>query len=314
MPKYLLSRLVQAVALLIVVSIVMFTLIASSPGGPAVLYQDDVTAEAAATMRRNLGLDDPLPVQYLRWAGSLVRGDFGTSISNSRPVSLLIGQRFSATATLALASLAIAIVVAIPIGVLSAVYRNRWFDRVATAFAFMGVSVPNFWLGIMMIILLSVTLGWLPSGGTGGSGDVGFVDRLRHLIMPAVVLGISSLAQLIRYTRSSMIGVLREDYVRTAHAKGVPFRTVLSRHALRNGLIPVVTVIGVLVPRLFSGAAITESVFSWPGLGRLAVDSALQRDYPVIMALTLVVSTLVILASLIVDLLYSVIDPRIRYG
>jgi len=132
--------------------------------------------------------------------------------------------------------------------------------------------------------------------------------------MPAVVLGISSLAQLIRYTRSSMIGVLREDYVRTAHAKGVPFRTVLSRHALRNGLIPVVTVIGVLVPRLFSGAAITESVFSWPGLGRLAVDSALQRDYPVIMALTLVVSTLVILASLIVDLLYSVIDPRIRYG
>lgn len=313
MPLYLLSRLIQAVVLMAIVSMVMYGLIASSPGGPSILYQEDVTAEAAATMRRNLGLDDPIPVQYVRWAGRILQGDAGASLSNSRPVSTLIGQRFGATATLALASLALAIVIAIPMGIVSAVRRNGWFDRIATTIAFIGVSIPNFWLGIMLIILFSVTLGWLPSGGTGANDGGDFATRLRHLILPAVVLGTSTMAQLMRYTRSSMITVLREDYVRTARAKGAPERTVLWRHALRNGLIPVITVIGVLLPRLFSGAAITESIFAWPGLGRLAVDASLQRDYPVIMALVLVVSALVVVASLMVDLLYVVIDPRIRY-
>jgi len=313
MPRYLLSRLLQSVVLVVVVSVVMFALISSAPGGPAILVQQDVTAEAAATMRRNLGLDDPAPVQYWRWASRMLRGDAGVSLSNSRPVGLLLSQRFSATALLASAALLLAVVVAIPIGVLSAVRRNRWFDRIATAAAFMGVSVPNFWLGIMMIILFSVTLGWLPSGGMGGSGDVSWWDRLRHLAMPAFVLSASSMAQLTRYTRSSMIGVLREDFVRTARAKGVPEPQVLTRHVLRNGLIPVITVIGVIMPRLFSGAAITESIFAWPGLGRMAVDAALQRDFPVIMALTMLVSVLVISASLVVDLLYAVVDPRIRY-
>jgi len=300
-------------ALVVVVSIVMFTMIAAAPGGPAILVQEDVSAEAAAAMRRNLGLDDPIPVQYWRWASRMVSGDLGVSLSNSRQVSTLLGQRFGSTATLAVTALLLSIVVAIPIGILSAVHRNGWFDRIATVIAFVGVSIPNFWLGIMMIIFFSVTLGWLPSGGTGASGDVALVERLRHLIMPAVVLGTATMAQLTRYTRSSMIGVLRQDYVRTARAKGVPERVVLSRHALRNGLIPVITVIGVLLPRLLSGAAITESIFAWPGLGRLAVDSALQRDYPVIMALTLLISVLVICASFVVDLLYVVVDPRIRY-
>jgi peptide/nickel transport system permease protein len=313
MPRYLLSRLLQSIVLVVVVSIVMFALISSAPGGPAILVQQDVTAEAAATMRRNLGLDDPVVVRYGRWASRMLQGDAGVSLSNSRPVGLLLAQRFSATALLASAALLLAIVVAIPIGVMSAVRRNRWFDRIATAAAFVGVSVPNFWLGIMMIILFSVTLGWLPSGGMGGSGVVSWWDRLRHLAMPAFVLSAASMAQLTRYTRSSMIGVLREDYVRTARAKGVPQTQVLTRHVLRNGLIPVITVIGVIMPRLFSGAAITESIFAWPGLGRLAVDAALQRDFPVIMALTMLVSVLVISASLVVDLLYSVIDPRIRY-
>ncbi len=312
MPRYLLSRVIQSAVLVVVVSVVMFTMIASAPGGPSILVQQDVTAEAAATMRRNLGLDDPVPVQYLRWASRMLQGDAGVSLSTSRPVATLLGQRFGATALLASAALAMALIVSIPIGVLSAVRRNGWFDRIATAIAFMGVSVPNFWLGIMMIILFSVTLGWMPSAGMGGSSADAWV-RFKHLIMPAFVLGSSSMAQLTRYTRGSMIGVLREDYVRTARAKGVPQRVVLTRHALRNGLIPVITVVGVLLPRLFSGAAITESIFAWPGLGRLAVDSALQRDYPVIMSLTLLVSVLVIVASLVVDLLYSVVDPRIRY-
>lgn len=313
MPRYLLSRLLQSIVLVVVVSIVMFALISSAPGGPAILVQQDVTAEAAATMRRNLGLDDPVVVRYGRWASRMLQGDAGVSLSNSRPVGLLLAQRFSATALLASAALLLAVVVAIPIGVMSAVRRNQWFDRIATAAAFIGVSVPNFWLGIMMIILFSVTLGWLPSGGMGGSGAVSWWDRLRHLAMPAFVLSAASMAQLTRYTRSSMIGVLREDYVRTARAKGVPQTQVLTRHVLRNGLIPVITVIGVIMPRLFSGAAITESIFAWPGLGRLAVDAALQRDFPVIMALTMLVSVLVISASLVVDLLYSVVDPRIRY-
>ena len=314
MPRYLLSRLVQAIVLVFVVSIVMFALLYAAPGGPAILVQQDVTAEAAAQMRRNLGLDDPIPIQYVRWASRMVRGDAGISISNSREVATLLGQRFGATALLASAALLLALAVAIPVGVLSAVRRNGPFDRVATAAAFMGVSVPNFWLGIMMIILFSVVLGWLPSAGmNSATGSAALVDYLKHLIMPAFVLGSSSMAQLARYTRSSMIGVLREDYIRTAKAKGVPLPTVMTRHALRNGLVPVITVVGVLLPRLFSGAAITESIFAWPGLGRLAVDAALQRDYPVIMALTLLVSVLVIVASLVVDLLYVVVDPRIRY-
>jgi peptide/nickel transport system permease protein len=312
MPRYLFSRLLQAVALIVVVSIVMFAMIASAPGGPAILVQQDVTDQAAAIMRRNLGIDDPIAVQYWRWASRMLQGDAGISLSNSREVRTLIGQRFGPTANLAIAALLLSLVVAIPIGVLSSVRRNGAFDRIATAFAFMGVSIPNFWLGIMMIILFSVTLGWLPSAGTGGS-DASWWDRLRHLAMPAFVLGTSTMAQLTRYTRSSMLGVLREDYIRTARSKGVPERLVLSRHALRNGLIPVITVVGVLLPRLFSGAAITESIFAWPGLGRLAVDAALQRDFPVIMALTLFVSVLVIVASLVVDLLYVVVDPRIRY-
>ena len=314
MSKYLFSRLVQSVLLVVIVSMVMFALIAAAPGGPAILYQEDVTEEAADIMRRNLGLEDPFVVQYARWAGGMLTGDFGTSLSNSRPVAMLIAQRFGATAQLALAALTLSLVVAIPIGVLSAVRRNGWFDRIATAAAFMGVSIPNFWLGIMMIVAFSVTLGWLPSGGTGATGDGGLAQRLLHLVMPAFVLGTSTMAQLTRYTRSSMVTVLREDFVRTARAKGVPQQGVLARHALRNGLIPVVTVVGVLVPRLFSGAAITESIFSWPGLGRLAVDAALQRDFPVIMALTLFVSVLVIVASFIVDVLYAAIDPRIRYA
>lgn len=314
MPRYLLSRFAQAVVLVFVVSVVMFGLLYAAPGGPAVLVQQDVTAEAAAQMRRNLGLNDPLPVQYLRWASRMLQGNAGTSISNSRQVSTLLGQRFGATALLASTALLLALAVSIPIGVLSAVRRNGWFDRVATAVAFMGVSVPNFWLGIIMIILFSVTLGWLPSAGMGSAtGSAVWLDRLKYLVMPAFVLGSSSMAQLTRYTRSSMIGVLREDYIRTARAKGVRPATVLTRHALRNGLVPVITVVGVLLPRLFSGAAITESIFAWPGLGRLAVDAALQRDYPVIMALTLLVSVLVIVASLAVDLLYAVVDPRIRY-
>lgn len=312
MHKYLLNRIFQAAVLLFIVSIFMFVLLRLAPGGPAILAGEDLTAEAAEQIRRNLGLDQPLYKQYLSWAGNILQGDAGISFSNSRPVSTLISQRFGPTVLLASAALFLAILISVPLGVISAIKRNSWIDRIATAFAFLGVSIPNFWLGIMLMIFFSVTLAWLPSGGMA-RGTASIVTHAKHLILPAFVLGVASMAQLTRFTRSAMIDAIRQDYTRTAHAKGLAPRVVINKHALRNGLIPVVTMLGVIMPRLFSGAAITESIFSWPGLGRLAVDSAMQRDYPVIMALTLVVSALVITASLVVDVAYVLIDPRIKY-
>ena len=314
MPRYLLSRLFQSIALVVVVSIVMFALISSAPGGPAILYQEDVTEEMAATMRRNLGLDDPIVVQYGRWAARMLSGDAGTSMSNSRPVATLIGQRFGATATLALASLGLALVVAIPIGVVSAVRRNGWFDRIATVIAFMGVSIPNFWLGIMMIILFSVTLGWLPSGGTGATDGGDALTRLRHLIMPALVLGTSTMAQLTRYTRSSMITVMREDYVRTARAKGVSERNVINRHAVRTAINPLVSMAGLQLPELINGTIIASIVLNLPTIGPLLYDSLLAKDQYVAMTLLLFASLLLMIGNLLADLALAWVDPRIRYG
>lgn len=314
MQRYVFGRLIQSLVLVVMVSLVMFTIIFFAPGGPAILLSEDLSAEAAAQLAQQLGLDRPFHEQYGQWMWRLLHGDLGTSFSYSRPVAELIPERLNATAWLAVSALLVAVGVALPLGIVSAVKRYSAFDYLATALAFFGVSVPVFWFGIMLIILFSVILGWLPSGGMYSVGqDFSLGDRLRHLILPTVVLSTASMAQLARYTRSSMLSVLGEDYVRTARSKGIRERRVLLRHALRNALVPVITVIGVILPRLFSGAAITESVFAWPGLGRMAVDAAFQRDYPVIMALTLFISAIVIAASLVVDLLYMVVDPRIRY-
>lgn len=314
MLRYLVTRLVQGIVLLIVVSIVMFVVIRMAPGGPAVLLQQDITKEMAETMSKELGLDRPIHVQYMEWASNLLKGNLGQSLSLKRPVADLIKARLGATLWLAGFAMLLSLVIAIPLGVLSAVRRYSMWDYLATGIAFFGVSVPVFWFGLMLIIIFSVTLQWLPGSGmyTIGKG-FSMVDRLKHVIMPAIVLSSASMAQLARYTRSSMLSVLREDFIRTARSKGMAERVVLYKHALRNALIPVVTMLGVLIPRLVSGAAITESIFSWPGMGRLAVDAAFQRDYPLIMALTLLVSLIVILAGQLVDLVYVLIDPRIKY-
>ena len=309
---YVLRRLAQGAVLLLVVSVVIFTIVHSAPGGPALLVHPDMDPTRLKAMEKLLGLDDPIPVQYVRWAGHAVRGNFGTSYQHSLPTLELLWERIPNTLLLSGVALVVAVLLALPLGTISAVRRYSALDYAATIAAFIGVSIPVFWLAILLIILFSVNLGWLPSSGmrtVGVPASAG--DLLRHLVMPSLVLATFPLAQLTRYVRSSMVDVLAQDYVRTARAKGLSELSVLRRHALRNALIPMVTVLGVLTPRLLGGAVITETIFAWPGLGRLAVEAAITRDYPVIMGATLLVSGLVIVSNLITDLFYVVIDPRI---
>jgi peptide/nickel transport system permease protein len=310
--RYLLVRLAQGAALLFIVSAVVFLIVHSTPGGPAILNNPDVDPHTAQQIARDLGLADPLPAQYGRWLGRVLTGHLGRSYQHQVPVASLIRVRMPNTLILAGAALSVAVLVSIPLGVISAVRRYSVVDYAATLGAFLGVSVPTFWMGIMLIIVFSVLLGWLPSAGMRSAGvDAGVGDLVRHLIMPAVVLSAFPLAQLMRYARSSMVDVLGQDYVRTAQAKGLARRRVLVTHVLRNALIPVVTVLGVIVPRLLSGAVITETIFAWPGLGRLAVDAAVTRDYPVIMGLTMTTAVLVVASNLVADLCYVALDPRI---
>ncbi len=312
MRGYVLRRLFQGIVLLVVVSAVIFAIVHSAPGGPALLIHPDMDPTQVKAMERQLGLDDPIPVQYARWIGNAVRGNLGKSYQHSLPTLELLGERLPNTLLLSGVALALAVLLAIPLGTISAVYRYSYLDYAATVTAFAGVSIPVFWLAILLIIVFSVTLGWLPSAGMRTIGvPASAGDLLRHLLMPSLVLATFPLAQLMRYVRSSMVDVLAQDYVRTARAKGLSETAMLCRHALRNALIPMVTVLGVMTPRLLGGAVITETVFAWPGLGRLAVEAAITRDYPVIMGATLLVSSLVILSNLITDLLYVVIDPRI---
>jgi peptide/nickel transport system permease protein len=315
MQAFLIGRLAQAVGVLVVVSMITFGLIHAAPGGPAILMQPDLTREQMREMRAELGLEDPIPVQYARWLGNLAQGRLGRSLSQGLPVTTLIADRLGATLLLSGAALLVTLGLGLPLGVISAVKRNGLVDYLVTGLAFLGMSVPVFWFGILLIILFSVQLGLLPSAGMY-SLDAPFSvgDRLRYLVMPTAVLAIANLAQITRYTSSSVLGVLADDYVRTARAKGLDERVVLLRHALRAALIPIITVIGLLLPRLVAGAAITEAIFAWPGMGRLAVDAAVQRDYPLIMGITLMVSAVVILSNLLVDVIYGWADPRIRVG
>jgi peptide/nickel transport system permease protein len=309
---YLLRRLVQGALTLLVVSLVVFAIVHQAPGGPALLNQPDLDPAVAREMAQRLGLEDALVVQYGRWLGHALQGNLGKSYQHGLPITQLVAERIPKTLVLSGTALVIAVVLALPLGTLSAVYRYSWLDHAATVTAFAGVSVPIFWLAILLIILFSVELGWLPSAGMVTVGaPFSYADLLAHMVMPSLVLATFPLAQLMRYVRSSMVDVLAQDYIRTARAKGLTELVVLGWHALRNALIPIVTVLGVLTPRLLGGAVITETIFAWPGLGRLAVDAAITRDYPVVMGVTLFVSALVIVTNLVTDLLYGVIDPRI---
>jgi peptide/nickel transport system permease protein len=311
---YLLRRAAQTAVLLLIVSAVVFALVTQAPGGPGILLDRNLAPEDVARMRAALGLDRPLPVQYVGWLGQVLRGNLGVSFQAGVPVLEIIGQMLPNTLVLSAAALALTLAVAIPAGVISAARPYSATDHAVTLAALFGISVPTFWLGLMLIVLFSVALGWLPPGGMQTIGAPrSAADLARHLVLPAVVLGSANMALVARYTRSATLAVLREDYVRTARAKGLPERAVLYRHGLRNALLTVVTVVGLQLPRLVGGAAITETVFAWPGMGSLAVRAAFERDYPMIMGVTLVLSAVVAASSLLVDLLYVWIDPRVRF-
>jgi peptide/nickel transport system permease protein len=301
------------VIVLILVSAITFLLVNLAPGGPASLMRMDATPEQREALTRRLGLDQPLLVRYVQWLGGALHGDLGTSLSSSEPVAFRIEQRLPNTLELAATALAVSIVLGIPLGVIAALRRNSVPDFVVAVISVVGLSVPAFWLGIILILLLSVELNWLPSSGvvsSGSEGDVG--DRLQHLFMPAVVLSTTVLPYVVRFTRSALLEVLGQDYVRTATAKGLSGLRVVYGHALRNALVPVVSIIGTLLPRLVGGSVVTEAVFGWPGMGRLAVEAANGRDYPLIVGITVVVSAIVVVTSFVVDLAYTWLDPRIR--
>ncbi len=312
---YILKRLGFAALMLVGVSIILFTLMRLAPGGPeAVLIGGEFSQEAAAQIRERLGLDRPIALQYLGWAAAALRGDLGRSFKTGDPVGALILDRLGPTLQLTAGALTLALVVAIPLGVLAAVRRGTVWDTLGSAVSLFGVSFPSFWLGIMLILLFSEVLHLLPPSGLSEYGREGdLAARLRHAILPTLTLGLIQMASFMRFTRSSLLEVLGQDYVRTARAKGLAPARVVWRHALRNALIPVVTVVGLSVPTLVGGAVLTETVFAWPGLGRLAVGAVFERDYPVLMGVNLIVAGVVITANLATDIAYSFIDPRISY-
>jgi peptide/nickel transport system permease protein len=318
MSRYFVRRVLVTVPLLLGLSIVVFLLIQIAPGDPTLFFipsgPTDVAVDPAlrAQIRRELGLDQPVLIQYFAWFSRMLRGDFGYAFTYHVPVFSLVISRVPATLQLQGAALIVAVAAAIPIGILSATRQHSIVDHVATSASLFGLSLPNFWLALLLILLFSVRLGWLPSGGIGqGSG---FAGRLPHLILPVLVLASEYMASYTRFVRSSVLEVLRADFVTTARAKGLSERRVMYRHALRNALLPMVTIAGLSLPRLVSGSIIVESIFAWPGLGRLAYDAVLRRDQPVIMAATLITSFAVILSNLVVDVIYLTLDPRITYN
>jgi peptide/nickel transport system permease protein len=328
MGRFVARRLFTTIPLLIGVSLVIFVLVRLIPGDPVVIMigAENATPEEIARLRGVLGLDQGIHVQYLRFLRRLATGDLGTSLASDEPVLRMIRERLPATIELTLAAMAVALFVAIPIGVISAIRRYSALDTAGTVAALLGISLPNFWLGVMLIFLFALRLGWLPASGRGAPVLAGFWSLLSagspatfgvaiaHLALPAITLGSALAAVVTRLTRSSMLEVIGQDFIRTAHAKGLRAARVVTHHALRNALIPVITIVGLEFGALLGGAVITETIFAWPGIGRLAIRSIIQRDFPVVQGVVLMIAFVRILASLVVDVAYAIVDPRIRYA
>lgn len=306
MLKYTIRRLLALIPILLGVITLVFFMFQIIPGDPARLVAgEEASAAMVAALRLELGLEDPLYIQYIRYVGNVLRGNLGRSIRSGRPVTQEILARYPATVELAAASTLIMILLGVPAGILSATHRRTLIDNASVVVAIGGASMPVFWLGLMLMLLFSVWLGWFPATGKGG---------LAHLVLPSLTLGASSTAILARLTRSSLLEVIRADFVRTARAKGLPERLVVYKHSLKNALIPVITITGLQFGSLLGGAVLTETVFAWPGIGRLMVDSIAMRDFPVVQGAILLVAATFVLINLVVDLLYAWVDPRIRYG
>ncbi|KEQ03545.1 MULTISPECIES: ABC transporter permease [Pseudorhizobium] len=312
MPVYIGKRLLVAIPTLIIISIFVFSLQKLLPGDPVLAMageeRDPATLEF---LREKYRLNDPVIMQYFYWLGGVVTGDFGISLRTNQPVLELIGDKLPVTIQLAVMAMIFALVIGIPMGILAAVWKNSWIDYLANLVALSGLSVPNFWLGIMLILLVSVNLGWLPASGYESI----FVDPVRSIqtmIMPAFVLGTALAAQLMRHTRSSMLGILSADYIRTARAKGLSPWEVIMSHTFRNALLPIVTMIALLFGELLAGAVLTEQIFTIPGFGKLIVDAVFTRDYAVVQGVVLCTAVGFILMNLIADVLYVLLNPRLR--
>jgi peptide/nickel transport system permease protein len=334
MTRYIIRRLLQAIPLLLVTSIVIFALIQISPNNPLSAFQNNPNISPADLERleNEYGLHDPLPVKYGKWLGQILQGNWGDSLVTHRPVLVEIGDRFPNTLYLSGIAFLLALVIAIPIGMISAIRQYSLFDHFVTTIAFMGQSIPIFWFGLILIIFFSVNfqnplagtalfphpapLPLFPSGGMTTLGDGApepLVDRIWHLVLPVTMLAIFQLAQYVRYMRAGMLDVLKMDYIRTATAKGLRTRSVIFRHAFKNAAIPVVTIIALEFPGLFNGALFTETIFSWPGMGRLFFNSAQSGDYNVLMGILMISAALIIFFNLIADITYAFLDPRIHY-
>ena len=313
MARFISNRLLSLIPMLLGISIMVFLLLHLLPGDPVrAILGIEADPASIAVLRHQYGLDLPLPLQYLHWLGNVLQGNFGYSIAAHRSVTGLIGDKLAPTVELAIAAMFISLVISIPAGILMAVKRNRWPDYVGTAISLFGVAMPNFWLGLILIFFLSLKLGLLPpSGYVSFSQDP--TGNLKHLAMPAITLGVQLTAIVSRMMRSSLLDVLQEPYIQTARSKGLGERVVLGRHAMKVAFLPVVTIVGLQIGGLLGGVVITETIFAWPGIGKLAIDSILAHDFPVLQAIVLLTALTYVLVNLAVDLIYSLLDPRINY-
>lgn len=313
MARYIFKRLIGMLIVIFIVLTIAFVIVRLAPGDPAALMLGpDATAQDAAELRARLGLDRPILLQYLSFIANAVRGDLGTSIFFNQPVTQVLAGRAEPTIFLSLFSLLIALVIATPIGIYAAYRRGSFIDQGAITTAMLAASIPSFWTGLMFQRYLATELGWFPASGYGGP-DAGFLERMSFLILPSIVLGIVNSALILRFSRASMLDILGEDYIRTARSKGMSERRVVLRHALKNAAIPIITVIGLTFALLVSGAVVTERVFNIPGMGNLVVSAVLRRDYPIIQGALIVVASLYVLINLVTDLLYLVVDKRVKY-
>jgi ABC-type dipeptide/oligopeptide/nickel transport system permease component len=331
---YLLRRVIATIPVVVLISLLVFLLIHAAPGDPAdLLLSEEASPQDIADARRRWGLDQPIYIQYLRFLANILSGDLGTSFRYSDPVITLIGERLPATIELAVASMLIAIIFGIPLGVWAGAKPNSWADNLGSVFGFFGISMPSFWLGIMLILVISGYFNWLPSSGRSTYGvaqgfETGFYithslasgnmkaawDGIKYVIMPAIALGTGMMGLIMRVTRSSVLEIMDEDYVRTARAKGLSERTVLWRHVLRNAFVPIITVVGLELGTLLSGSIIVETVFAWPGSGSLLIAAIQSRDYPLITGTVLTYTIAFVAINFMIDILYALIDPRIRFG
>ncbi|HYF95787.1 MAG TPA: ABC transporter permease [Symbiobacteriaceae bacterium] len=316
MGRYILRRLLQTIPILFGVSIIIFIIVHSTPGNPySYLFGPRVDPKLKEKMMVEMGFRDPLPMQYVRWLQTTMTGNLGVSLRTGKPVTELIGDAMPNTLWLSTTSFTLGLTLAIPIGVISATRQYSALDYGVTTFAFMGISLPSFFAALLMVYFFGVKLRWFPMNGTLSPGKTfAWGDYLNHLVLPAVTLALRDVAGYSRFTRSSMLEVMRQDYVRTARSKGLAERVVIYKHALRNGLIPVITLLGFSLPALFGGAIIVETIFTWNGMGKLGLEAVNNREYGILMAVNMFFAIMVIVGNLVADVLYAIVDPRIRYS